>query len=170
MNENLEIQQLKKQIIEEMGVYFESEDTTSPLSSRIFALLVLEGSEGASFDKIVEELEISKSSASTNLQILQSMGRVSYYTKPGDRKRYFKASVTSLVNRLEDKIQSWKRERCLHERVATYREKVISNNEDNNIDVEKDLSFNIHYIEFVDVMIDNLSRLKNNILITVNQD
>ncbi|MCM5662075.1 GbsR/MarR family transcriptional regulator [Galbibacter mesophilus] len=170
MIKELEISNQKSKIIEEMGVYFECQDGMSPLSSRIFALLVLEGSKGATFEEIVEALEISKSSASTNLQLLQSMGRISYYTKPGDRKRYFKASVNSLINRLDDKIEAWKRERCLHERVASYRKNVITLTDLDKKEVEKDLSFNLQYIEFVDVMIQNLGKLKNNILQTVNQE
>ncbi|MDG3583165.1 GbsR/MarR family transcriptional regulator [Galbibacter pacificus] len=170
MDRKEQMSKLKKELIEEMGVYFESQDILSPLSSRIFALLALVGYDGVTFDEIVEELEVSKSSVSTNLQLLQSMGRISYYTKPGDRKRYFKISVNDMVNRLDDKIDSWQKERKLHEKVANYRKEIIAISNKTNSEIQKDLSFNIHYIEFVDKMIENLQKLKTNILITINQE
>ncbi|WP_417443465.1 GbsR/MarR family transcriptional regulator [Joostella sp.] len=165
------LNKVKAELIEEMGVYFECQDILSPLSSRIFAYLALAGDDGVTFDEILEELKISKSSASTNLQLLQSMGRVGYYTKPGDRKRYFKVSFDNMVNRLDDKINSWKKEKELHIKVLDYRHKVLLANDkiDREIENRKDLSYNKHYIEFVDRMIENLHKLKSN-LITVNQD
>jgi len=168
MIEDVELMKLKKELIEEMGVYFECQDMLSPLSSRIFGYLALAGDKGATFDEILEELQVSKSSLSTNLQLLQSMGRIGYYTKSGDRRRYFKASVDNMINRLDDKINSWKKERELHVKVLNYREKTLSADDKLTMKNRKDLSFNKHYIEFVDAMIENLCKLKNN-LITVNQ-
>ncbi|MEL4306814.1 GbsR/MarR family transcriptional regulator [Joostella sp. CR20] len=168
MADETDLKKLKHELVEEMGVYFECQDMLSPLASRIFGYLALVGDEGATFDEILEELQVSKSSVSTNLQLLQSMGRIGYYTKPGDRRRYFKASFDNMINRLEDKINSWRKERELHVKVKNYREKLIATNKQVSVENKKDISFNLHYIDFVDAMIENLCKLKSN-LITINQ-
>ncbi len=170
MADPLELIKIKKQLIEEMGVYFESQDVLSPLSSRIFAFLALTGNSGATFDEIVEELEVSKSSVSTNLQLLQTMGRVAYYTKSGDRKRYFKIAENNMVNRLDDKVASWEREKVLHLKVLEYKALQFENSTLTKEEQQREMGFSTHYIEFLDSMIENLKKLKNNLLITINQE
>ncbi|MCX2680587.1 MarR family transcriptional regulator [Galbibacter sp. EGI 63066] len=163
------MQKQKKEIIEEMGVYFECHGNLSPLSSRIFAYLVLCGEDGATFDKMLEELEMSKSSASTNLQLLQSMGRIGYYTKPGDRKRYFKISIENSINRLDEKINSWEKEKQLHQKVYRYRQEMFKMGDKPVEEYNVELSMNKHFVEFADEMIKSLEKLKNNILTTINK-
>ncbi|WP_417363051.1 GbsR/MarR family transcriptional regulator [Galbibacter sp.] len=170
MADPLELIKVKKQLIEEMGVYFESQDILSPLSSRIFAFLALAGNSGATFDEIVEELEVSKSSVSTNLQLLQTMGRVGYYTKSGDRRRYFKIAENNMVNRLDDKVASWEREKVLHVKVLEYKKLQFEHNSLTKEEQQREMGFSIHYIEFLESMIENLKKLKNNLLITINQE
>lgn len=170
MANKLELVKVKKQLIEEMGVYFESHDVLSPLSSRIFAYLALSGNSGATFDDILEELEVSKSSVSTNLQLLQSMGRVGYYTKPGDRRRYFKIAEDSMINRLDDKVASWEQEKKLHQKVLNYKKLQFQHSELTEEEEKREMGFSTHYIEFLDSMIENLKKLKNNLLITINQE
>lgn len=160
--QNDELDREKRLLVEEMGVYFESCDTLSPLSSRIFAYLALSLEEGVSFEELQEALEASKSSISTNLQLLQSMGRIGYLTKPGDRKRYFKIDDTQIINRLDDKIELWKHEMTLHQKVLLYKRKVLEGAE---IDLQNQLKmqYNEHYITFVKSMIENLEKLKINL-------
>src|SRR5690606_31154174 len=156
MSDPLELLKIKKRLIEEMGVYFESQDILSPLSSRIFAYLALTGNSGATFDEIVEELEVSKSSVSTNLQLLQTMGRVGYYTKPGDRRRYFKIAAHNMVNRLDDKVASWQREKELHLKVLEYKKLQLENSSLTTEEQQREMGFSTHYIEFLESMIENL--------------
>ncbi|SFU60761.1 hypothetical protein SAMN05216480_109138 [Pustulibacterium marinum] len=153
----------KKLLVEEMGVYFETCDTLSPLSSRIFAYLALSLDEGVSFEELQEALEASKSSISTNLQLLQSMRRIGYFTKPGDRKRYFKIDDEQIINRLDDKIETWKHEKKIHQKVLCYKKRIF---QDVEIDSENLLriQYNEHYITFVDSMIQNLEKLKENLI------
>lgn len=165
-----ELLKVKKQLIEEMGVYFESQDILSPLSSRIFAYLAIVGHSGVTFDEIVEELEVSKSSVSTNLQLLQTMGRVGYYTKSGDRKRYFKIAEHSVVNRLDDKVAAWEREKELHHKVLAYKKLQFAQSSLTKEEQQRETGFLTHYIEFLESMIENLKKLKNNLLITINQE
>lgn len=170
MSNSIELLKVKKQLIEEMGVYFERQDILSPLSSRIFAYLALSGYSGATFDEIVDDLEVSKSSVSTNLQLLQTMGRVGYYTKPGDRRRYFKIAENNMVNRLDDKVASWEREKELHHKVLAFKKLQFEQTSLTKEEQQREMGFSTHYIEFLESMIENLKKLKNNLLITINQE
>lgn len=153
----------KKLLVEEMGVYFETCDTLSPLSSRIFAYLALTLEDGVSFEELQEALEASKSSISTNLQLLQSMGRIGYCTRPGDRKRYFKIDDEQIINRLEDKIETWNHEKNLHHKVLEYKRKVVNTLDSKEVNQIK-FQYNEHYISFIESMIENLEKLKINLI------
>ncbi|MGV8946535.1 MAG: GbsR/MarR family transcriptional regulator [Lutibacter sp.] len=158
----------KLALVEELGVHTECTDNLAPLASRIFIYLILNGSEGATFDELIEKLEASKSSISTNLQLLQSMGRITYYTKCGDRKRYFKVSANYFISRLDNQIELWTKELGNHQKIYNYKKKLLQLNNsftENNIN----LKFNAQYSEFITKMISNLTELKQNTLTIINQ-
>ncbi len=60
-----------------------------PLVGRIVGLLTVMDKEQYTFDEIVENMQISKSSASIALRLLEISGAIEYTTIPGYRKRYF---------------------------------------------------------------------------------
>lgn len=91
----------KKQLVEELGVYFEKAHQLPPMATRLHALLILGPRSGHTFDEIVELSDSSKSTVSTNLNLLLNNGSIEYFTKPGDRKRYFRLSKNYLRLRLE---------------------------------------------------------------------
>lgn len=57
---------------------------------RIIGLLSVMDKEQYTFDELVEELKISKSSASNALKLLEARNLIEYTTLAGDRRRYFK--------------------------------------------------------------------------------
>ncbi|MFO7863243.1 MAG: hypothetical protein R6U85_04525 [Salinivirgaceae bacterium] len=96
-------ERIKKQreLIESMGRIFEREGM-QPVVGRIMALLMVMDKEMFTFDEIVEELQISKSSASVGLKILQASNSIEYTTIPGDRKRYFRIKSQDPLSLMED--------------------------------------------------------------------
>lgn len=99
--------QKQRELVETIGRYYEDEGL-QPTAARILALLMVMDKERYTFDEIIEELQISKSSASIALRILQTRGDVDYITIPGDRKRYFelkKRDVLSLIDDFEHKLE-----------------------------------------------------------------
>ena len=60
----------QKQLIETMGQHYEKEGM-QPVAGRTLALLMVMDKEEFTFDEIIEELQISKSSASVALKFLQ---------------------------------------------------------------------------------------------------
>ncbi|GGK40202.1 MULTISPECIES: GbsR/MarR family transcriptional regulator [Flavobacteriaceae] len=159
----------KLALVEELGIHFECNDNLPPLASRIIVYLILNGVEGATFEELVEKLEASKSSISTNLQLLQSINRITYFTKSGDRKRHFRISPNYMISRMDEKISLWEEEKNNHQKIYNYKEKML---QVNNAYHENHLSlqFNMQIIEFINKMINNLTELKQNLLTIINKE
>ncbi|EGV43696.1 MarR family transcriptional regulator [Bizionia argentinensis JUB59] len=110
----------KKQLIEEIGVRIEERLSLSPLAARIFALLTLSSYEGLTFEEIRRAIEASKSSTSVNIKVLMQLEYLKYYTKPGDRKRYFIIAKHFQLESLKLYHQSIQREIEMVEKINDY--------------------------------------------------
>lgn len=96
--ERIEKQRL---LIEKIGQIFEKEGF-QPIAARILGLLMVMDKEQYTFEEIVAELEISKSSASVALKNLELRDNVEYITIPGDRKRYFRMKTLEPFALIDD--------------------------------------------------------------------
>lgn len=102
--------QKQKELVEEIGRYFDKEGF-QPIAGRIQGLLMVMDKEQFTFDEIVNELKISKSSASNALKNLEIRGSIEYITFPGDRKRYFRIKrqdTNSLFEEMKTKFNDLK--------------------------------------------------------------
>jgi len=90
----MKIKLTKKQeeLIEKNGVFLEKTGIT-PAQARILSLLLISDKTELTFEEIFETLGISKSAASTAINSLINSNRITYCTKPGDRKRYFSTNI-----------------------------------------------------------------------------
>ena len=95
-----EIEQAR--LVEKLGLEIEERMSLSPLSARIYALLILSPYDGLTFEEIKEVIQASKSSTSVNINVLVQLDYIKFYTKPGDRKRYFQISKYSALVSLEN--------------------------------------------------------------------
>ncbi|RRQ47839.1 transcriptional regulator [Maribacter algicola] len=96
----------KRELIEELGLYFEKRHSLPPLASRIYAIMVLSSFEGFTFEELMDITQASKSSVSTNLNLLLQLKFLEYYTRPGERKRYFRSSGSFLQNMLKERYET----------------------------------------------------------------
>ena len=87
--EDSERLQKQRELIEFIGIQSEKEGL-QPAAARIMALLIVSDKEEFTFEDIVEELELSKSSVSVALKNLIIRDVIEYVTYTGDRKRYFR--------------------------------------------------------------------------------
>lgn len=131
-----------------MGVHLESKEQIAPLAARIIASLVLKGKKGETFEGLVEELNASKSTISTHLTNLQASHRITYFTKPGDRKKYFILSPNALIISMDEMIESWQEEREIHLEIAAYKTDI--NKEIENADEQFDLDFHSMYMNYLE--------------------
>ncbi|APQ17185.1 GbsR/MarR family transcriptional regulator [Maribacter hydrothermalis] len=112
----------KQRLIEELGVHFEAEYNLPPLAARIFGNLVVTEEVGLTFDDCQEKRGASKSSISTSLNLLLQLGMITYFTKSGDRRRYFKIAdkSTFFIKKLEQAIKKAANEAKTIQKVADY--------------------------------------------------
>lgn len=107
-------------LVEEIGMAIEQRAHLSPLAARIYAALILSSEEGLTFDEIVEWHQASKSSVSNNLNVLIKLNHVEYYTKPGDRKRYFRTSKFYVKSAMEKYHEHFEQELRVLEKINTF--------------------------------------------------
>jgi len=151
----------RNQLIERLGVYIENSDKMAPLEARIFSTLILTGKGGITFENLVKDLNASKSTICTHLNTLQAAGRVSYFTKPGDRKRYFNVTPNRLYQVIDEMLANWNEQHDIHSNIMEY--KAAENQQNTDEDKEFDLQFHENYIQFLEEVSNSVKKLKNKI-------
>ncbi|HTO15858.1 MAG TPA: ArsR family transcriptional regulator [Edaphocola sp.] len=111
----------KKGLIESLGIYLEKDKKVSPMAARILSTLILSCDNGTTFEKLVHDLEASKSTISTHLTNLESQNIISYFTKCGDRKRYYIIKPGYISRKISLLEEQWKTEIDLHKKVLEYK-------------------------------------------------
>lgn len=101
----MQLSEGKLKLIEELGMHFEKSGT-QPAASRIFALLMISDNNELTFEEIYGILKMSKSAASNAINLLIDTHRVEFFTKPGERKRYFRCKIKSLNEGVQKTIES----------------------------------------------------------------
>ncbi len=132
-----------------MGVHLEHKEQLAPLAGRILANLVLKGKKGETFENLVSDLNASKSTIFTHLTTLQASNRITYYTKPGDRKKYFILSPNAMINSMNEIIENWKEEKELHLEISNYK-KEINETLPKDSDDKFDLEFHQEYLNYLE--------------------
>ena len=152
----------KKELVEKLGVNFEKLNKLAPVAARIFATLIVSEKKGITFEELVGELNASKSTVSTNLEHLQSLNKVSYVTRPGDRKRYFIINPNLMQNIIDEMIEKWNNEKSLHQAIIDFKEKRSQNTEEE--EPKCDIEFNKNFLIFIDEATTAIQKLKLNII------
>lgn len=154
----MDIHKEKTELIELFGIHFESLYNLPPLASRILGTLIVDCCrDGMTFETMVERMEASKSSVSTNLNLLLKLGKITYYTLPGDRKKYFKPAPFS--ERLTNYLRLLEFEKEIIERMLSYREKTISCPEE-QCNFENAQAYKLHIIEIESLLIKTINKFK----------
>jgi DNA-binding transcriptional regulator GbsR (MarR family) len=152
------IQKEREELIEMFGIHFELLYNLPPLGSRILGLLIVDGCKtGLTFEEIVEKMAASKSSISTNLNLLLKMDKINYYTVSGDRKKYFKPSPFS--ERLFNYIKILDFEKKIIDKLITYREQTISCKEE-QCNMENVKAYKAHVCEVEELLIKTIEKFK----------
>lgn len=110
----------KQKLIEEAGLHFEKTQNLAPLAARIYVIMILSPNDGHTFEEIMRITEASKSSVSNQLNLLMQTKKVDYFTKPGDRKRYFRASKTYLKNTLREYLENITQEISMVDKIIDF--------------------------------------------------
>lgn len=158
-----ELNKEKNRLTEQLGVIMERKYKLAPVAARILATLILSGKQGLTFDELVQQLNASKSSISTNLEFLQNNRRIEYFTKPRDRKRYFKLNTNYTIEVFDDMINTWETERNVHQEILQYKERRNIYNQDQDLPLF-DLEFQKNLLVFLEETTAAIKKLKSNFI------
>lgn len=157
MKEN--ICEKKMALVEKLGVHLENREQLAPVAARILSYIILTGKKGATFEDMVTILCASKSTISTHLNHLQDLNKIVYFTKTGDRKKYFIINQNTIIQHIDRLTNEWKEVRELHLEIKNYKE--IQNNQKIEKEEEKfNLSFHNDYIKFLESATDSIEELR----------
>lgn len=152
----------KEDLVERLGVFMEQKEQLAPVAARILSYIILTGKAGTTFDDLVRDLCASKSTISTHLNHLADLKRILYFTKTGDRKKYFTINEDSIIQSIDAMTESWILQKELHLEIREYKEK--TNQLKNDYTSKFNLDFHDNYIEFLDEVTKAVSTLKSRIL------
>ena len=146
-------------LVEKLGVHLENREQLAPVAARILSYIILTGKQGTTFEDMVTILCASKSTISTHLNHLQDLKKIVYFTKTGDRKKYFVINKDMIVQHIDNMINEWQEVRALHLEIKSYKEAFNSHKIEN--DKEKfDLNFHNDYIKFLDEASSSIEQLR----------
>lgn len=157
-----EICKQKMSLVEKLGVHLENREQLAPVAARILAYIILTGKKGTTFEEMVTVLCASKSTISTHLNHLQDLNKIQYFTKTGDRKKYFVIKKDTIIQHIDNMVSHWDEERKIHVEIKDYKES-INNTKIENDDEKFDLSFHDDYIQFIDGASDSIKALREKI-------
>lgn len=148
----------REELIEMFGVHFETVLHLPPLGSRILAILILDScGRKISFDDLVEMTSASKSSVSTNLNLLQKIGKINYYTQPGDRKKYFRPAPFS--ERFENYLQMISFEKKIIDRLLDYRGKTAKCSAE-KMELHRASTYKQHVLDMEELLLKTVAEFK----------
>ena len=153
---------IKMGLVEKLGVHLEEKEQLAPVAARILAYIILTGKKGSTFDDMVTLLCASKSTISTHLNHLKDLNKIKYFTKTGDRKKYFIINTDMVFHHIDSMIHEWKKERDIHLELKEYKEKINTTKIDNENE-KFDLTFHDDYIKFIDGATSSVKELRNKI-------
>ncbi len=151
----------KQSLVEKLGVLLESKEQLAPVEARILSYIILTGKAGTTFEDLVTHLCASKSTISTHLNHLQDLKKILYFTKPGDRKRYFIINQDNIIQSIDNMMESWLDQKELHLEIRAY--KVNANSIVEEEASRFDLDFHDNYIKFLNEATKSISELRTKI-------
>ncbi|TYB78613.1 GbsR/MarR family transcriptional regulator [Bizionia myxarmorum] len=156
------LKEKKYQLVEKLGVHFEHTEQLAPVGARILAFIILTGKAGVTFEDLVTDLCASKSTISTHLNHLQDTHKISYFTKIGDRKKYFTVNADTLMQSIDDMVTKWELEKELHEEMTDYKIQ-INSLESTTPELKFDLTYHENYINYLNLAMASMSGLRSKV-------
>ena len=153
----------KERLIEQLGVLMERKHQLAPLAARIMSTLILTGQHGVTFEKLVNDLNASKSTVSTHLDNLQASRRIEYFTKPGDRKRYFVINPNLMVEVINETVAAWDSEENVQKEILEYKQERNELNKEQGLPLF-DLNFQKSILVFLQEATTAIKKLKTQIV------
>lgn len=143
MEHNINLTEKQKELIERLGVLHEGSGFP-PAASRVASMLLVSPVTELTFDEIRESLNLSKSACSNAINLLLTLGKIEYITKPGDRKRYFRNKVGSWQKDIKSTFKKMSD-------ASGIMEEVLAQRPGNTTDFNQSLKDLISFMEFLKI-------------------
>jgi DNA-binding transcriptional regulator GbsR (MarR family) len=149
----------KEELIEMLSIHFQNQYSFPPLGAKIWAVLIMDGNkEGLTFDYLVDRMKASKSTVSTNLNLLLENEKIYFETKEGDRKKYFKAAPFS--ERFVRILKNMEFEKLLIDKMIQYKGNNNNQCDKEKCDLENIKAYQNHLLEMEKLTYKIMSDLK----------
>ncbi|WP_027376997.1 hypothetical protein [Kaistella palustris] len=111
-----------KDIFREMVKFYGEAYHLPPLAAKIYAYLIFDfDRNGVSFEEFVEIFAASKSSVSSNLNLLLNLDIIKDFTKIDERKRFFVMNENYMKIRFREIIDKMEKELSILNKLSNYR-------------------------------------------------
>ncbi len=113
---------IDKEIFREMVKFYGSAFHLPPLAAKIYAYLIFDfDRKGVSFDEFIEIFAASKSSVSSNLNLLLNLNIINDFNKIDERKRFFVMNEKYMKIRFEEIIEKMEKELLILNNLKDFR-------------------------------------------------
>ena len=113
---------IDKEIFSEMVKFYGDAFHLPPLAAKIYAYLIFDfDRKGVSFDEFVEIFAASKSSVSSNLNLLLTLNIINDFNKIDERKRFFVMNEKYMKIRFQEIIEKMEQELLILENLKKFR-------------------------------------------------
>lgn len=114
--------EIDKEIFREMVKFYGDAFHLPPLAAKIYAYLIFDFDRtGVSFDEFVEIFAASKSSVSSNLNLLLNLNIINDFNKIDERKRFFAMNEKYMKIRFEEIIEKMDQELSILDKLKAFR-------------------------------------------------
>lgn len=114
--------EIDKEIFREMVKFYGEAFHLPPLAAKIYAYLIFDfDRKGVSFDAFVDIFAASKSSVSSNLNLLINLNIINDFNKIDERKRFFVMNEKYMKVRFEEIIVKMERELLILDKLKSFR-------------------------------------------------
>ncbi len=108
-------------------------------------------------------LRQEKGTISTHLDHLQNTNRVTYFTKTGDRKRYFVIDPNLILNVMDEMLDKWENEKKLHLKIREYKQQCNEKAEETG-EFQFDLEFQEDFLTFLEETSNAVKKFKSKLI------
>jgi DNA-binding transcriptional regulator GbsR (MarR family) len=133
----------QKKLVEKFGVVLEKSGL-SPAQARVSGLLIIADKVEMTFDEIMNALQLSKSATSNAINSLLMVDQITYSTRPGERKRYFKSKIGAMGTEFERKF-----DQILH--FKTLLQEVLDQRTPETVEFNEKLTKVVEFLAFMQV-------------------
>lgn len=113
---------IDKEIFRDMVKFYGDVFHLPPLAAKIYSYLIFDfDRNGVSFDEVVEIFSASKSSVSSNLNLLLNLNIITDFNKIDERKRFFVMNEKYMKIRFEEIIEKMESELSILNKLKDFR-------------------------------------------------